>query len=228
MKRILLVDDSPDIRNFITVSLRPWYRLDCAETLAEATKLLGGDAFDLILLDVNLPDGDGFAYCANLKNDARLKDLPVIFLTGRSDPSDKMIGFSVGAEDYVVKPAELIELRARIEARLRRNTEAKDLDRRVGPFRFDQVRNRAFETAQPPEKDLGLTPFEFRLLYFLASHPETYFDRKALLARLTEPGVHIQEETLYTHVSSLRKKLGAHADCIQSSRGVGYCFTLKK
>src|SRR5436305_1030510 len=120
MRRLCVIEDSPDLQNLIRLELQGWFELLAAPSLGEAWKLIESHTFDLILLDVHLPDGNGFEFCAKLKSHSNTKDIPVIFLTGKSDPIDKQMGFSIGADDYVVKPFEPIELRARIEARLKR------------------------------------------------------------------------------------------------------------
>jgi DNA-binding response OmpR family regulator len=165
MQKICFIDDSTDMQSLALGELVDWFEVSFAGSIKEALGVLEASKFDLIILEVCLPDGSGFELCAKLKTLAATKDVPVIFLTSRADPLDKMMGFAVGADDYIVKPFEPIELRARIGARLRSrqvpvfSKEAQCL----GDFKFDLVKRRALAIDGLIERDMRLTPFEFKL-----------------------------------------------------------------
>src|SRR5687768_6524265 len=117
---ILAVEDAPDFQLMIRASLERHYVVTVVSTLEQARARLARQSYNLLLLDVNLPDGDGFAFCADLRAHEATQSLPVIFLTARSELEDKLRGFSLGADDYIVKPFQGLELRARVEAKLAR------------------------------------------------------------------------------------------------------------
>src|SRR5277367_2055361 len=117
MQRILLVEDNTETVFLVKASLGTLFQITVAGTGEEAHAQLSKTRFDLILLDVMLPDSDGFQLCAEFQNHDKTRDVPVVFLTGKSDGTDKVMGFSVGADDYIVKPFNPLELRARIEAK---------------------------------------------------------------------------------------------------------------
>jgi two-component system phosphate regulon response regulator PhoB len=226
MKRILLIEDDPELQKVVSHQLKSWYLIAVAGTLAEARGMVEKESFDLILLDVQLPDGNGFEFCVFTKNNLKSKDTPVIFLTSRDSPIDKMMGFSLGADDYLVKPFEPIEARARIEARLKSRQTIK-LTQNTQTFanlKFDCVKQRVFAADPAGERDLNLTPFEFKLLYYLALRSGQVFSRSELMKNVMDQGVHVNEDSLYTHISSVRKKLGVYRDLLESIPRVGYRF----
>lgn len=224
LPKICVVDDGVELQTLLKEALLQ-YQLSSALTLAEARTVLNSTAFDLILLDVRMPDGSGFEFCSELRSNPQFSTIPIIFLTGELAPVDQATGFSMGADDYVVKPFSIIELRARIDARLRaRNAALVPTELVVGQIRFDRVRNRAYGLGPEGEKDLGLTPFEFRLLHFLASSRGKVFARQDLLKNVMEKGITVNEGTLYTHISALRRKMRGLSTEIECIPRVGYCL----
>src|SRR6185312_17481791 len=120
MHRIMLIEDAPSVQMIVKETFQQSCLVTVAGTLNEAKRQLETQTFDLILLDVQLPDGDGFKFLASLRSQESLLEVPVLLLTGRNDIQDKVMVFSLGAEDYVVKPFDPLELKARVEARLNR------------------------------------------------------------------------------------------------------------
>jgi len=225
MARILVVEDSSEERHLIARALASGERLVFAASVAEGLERLRSEVFDLALLDVTLPDGDGFQLLSLLRNDERLGELPVVFLTARSATPDKVLAFSLGAEDYLEKPWDPQELRARVQARLRRLQAASEQAPvlRRGDLCLDLGSYRLFACSGDVETELELTPHEFRLLYRLASREDQVFDRAHLLEAVWGSTV-VTERTVDTHVYNLRRKLGPYGRCIESVRGVGYRF----
>src|SRR6476659_619831 len=125
MHRIMLIEDSPSVQMIVKETFQQSCLVTVVGSLADARKQLEAQSFDLILLDVQLPDGDGFKFLASLRNQEAFSEVPVLVLTGRNDIQDKVMGFSLGAEDYVVKPFDPLELKARVEARLNRRQRAQ-------------------------------------------------------------------------------------------------------
>lgn len=227
MSRILLVDDATDDQRIIMTSLGKTHDVRVAATLGEARACLKSETFDLLLLDVQLPDGDGFQFCAELQNDAEARQIPVIFLTVRSDTPDKVLGFSLGAEDYVSKPFDPRELRARIEARIKKAGERKlrDLNLQVGDLKISVTQQKVLLVGGARERELDLTPLEFKLLLFFAQNEDHVFGRDQLLAAVWPGNVNVADRTVDMHVSNLRKKLAACNRTIRSVHGVGYRLT---
>jgi two-component system phosphate regulon response regulator PhoB len=224
---VLLVEDSLEFQALVRRSLTGSpCELTCVETLKAAQESMSRDAFDLVLLDVMLPDGDGFQLCSELQNRPDRRETPVIFLTGKSDVRDKVIAFSLGAEDYVVKPFEPLELRARVESKLHRKERAQEMQEclRKGGLVLNVAVQKAVIETRAGGKDLGLTPIEFKILYHLARHEGRTFSRADLLSAIWGESIHVLEHNIYTHIYSLRRKLGAKADRIRSVPRAGYRF----
>jgi DNA-binding response OmpR family regulator len=120
MYKVLLVEDSSESYELVKRALSSSVQLEWAKSLADAYKAIQKKSFSLILLDVMLPDGDGYRLCSIMQNDDRIEKVPVIFLTAKNSVSDKVLGFLVGGDDFITKPFDMNELRTRVEARLRK------------------------------------------------------------------------------------------------------------
>lgn len=227
MARILLVEDSPDARTLVARALGPGCDLATAETVEEGLRLLAEESFDLALVDLALPDGEGFSICSRLQNDPELRSVPVIFLTASEDTDHKVTAFQLGAEDYIEKPFQPAELRARAEARLRKLEEREGQNAlvRVGRLRLDLARFRASLRGAEGDRDLELTTQELRILHFLAARPDRVVTRSRILEAVWR-GVAVSSRTVDTHVSNLRHKLRGSGVRIEGLRGVGYRLRL--
>lgn len=225
--RVLVVEDSREVQAQIRAALGKRYTLVEALSLADALVSLQSQTFDLVLLDVMLPDGDGFQLCSRIRTHEATASLPVMFLTGKAGVADKVMAFSLGADDYVVKPFEPLELKARVEAKLRKSeserTEAPIAHH--GRLRFEVALQRVKEVTQLGERDLDLTPAEFRILYFLARNAGKTFSREQLMDAIWHDRANVSHDNVYTHISSLRKKLGSCAGYLVSIPRTGYRFS---
>lgn len=231
MEKVLLVEDAPDFQLIVKRALMASQcELVIAGSADEARKLFAQAAFDLVLLDVNLPDSDGFTFCEELRQTAQTRDVPVIFLTGRCDLQDKVTAFNVGADDYLVKPFDLIEFKARVEAKLARIRRGKSSEGKLvrGSIVIDLASHRVMLDANPTSRNLHLTPIEFKLLHQLARAPERVYTRDQLLTLVWGQDVHVTDRTVDKHVSTLRQKLGAYSWQVDSVPGVGYRFLLTR
>lgn len=223
MARIVVVDDDPDIRGMLAAYLGGLgHDVTLAESGAELQAMVdAGPCGDLFLLDVRLPGADGFALVRMLR--ARL-DPGIVMLTGSGDPTDRIVGLEVGADDYLNKPVALTELSARIDAVLRRRTPADRSGLRFGPYRFDMA---AFELLDAGGKLVELTPMEVDLVAAFASHPGKVLSREALL-RLAPPREEDSlDRTIDQRVTRLRNKLESdprHPQLLKTVRGAGYIF----
>lgn len=220
MNRILIVEDSLEEQELIRRALRSDYELEFAESSASGLDLASTQPPDLVLLDVGLPDGDGFDLCTRLKSNPRLEDVPVVFLTSRADTTDKVMAFKLGADDFLEKPFASAELRVRVEARLRTAQTRQDA-LSFSDMQLDPIRQDVILRGDDHEWSCELTPHEFRLLHCLAVRRGEPVPR-AQLAESAWAGVAIAERTIDTHVSNLRRKLGSHGALLQAVRGVGY------
>jgi DNA-binding response OmpR family regulator len=219
---LLIVEDDETLSSGLSFTLeREGYRVTRASRIADAEGLLSTAAFDLIVLDVMLPDGSGYDLCRAVRRRSRV---PIIFLTARDDEVDAVRGLELGADDYVAKPFRLKELTARIRSTLRR-TGGRDSPAAViecGPITIDLAASRAHRG----NEEVHLTAAEFRLLALLASHPGQTLTRATIMERLMDSeDPFVDDNTLSVYVRRLREKLEddpARPARIVTVRGVGY------
>lgn len=215
--RIMLIEDNEAIVMGLEYLLsQEGYQVDTARTNAEAERLLGQEEWDLILLDIGLPDGDGFRLCRRIRDKYRF---PVIFLTAREEEGDVVQGLELGAEDYVIKPFRNRELLSRIRAVLRRNGKADSL-LRCG----DMVLNTQTGKLKKNGVEVPLTKLEYRILSGMMSYPGKLFTREEILADIWDvSGNFVNDNTLSVTMKRLREKLGdSEARIIRTVRGMGY------
>lgn len=224
--RILLIDDCEDIGYLVNVSLEA-YKVDQVRSLAEARTLLADGAYDLLLIDVVLPDGDGFRFCRELAQDPRLGSVPKILLTAKQTTSDKVFGFNCGADDYIVKPFDTPELKARVEARLRSHDASQPHNFRLGQFEFDHEFQRCFLLEDGHRRNLGFTATEFRIFLAMARREGLPLSRTELVNLIWKNhGLNIEPRGINSHIRHLRMKLGLYSRVIISVYGKGYALQL--
>jgi len=219
--RILIVEDDASLAEVLEYNLRQEgyeTRLACdgQQGLQEIRLRLP----DLVVLDLMLPLVDGLEICRLLRADAATQELLVLMLTARSEESDQLVGFSIGADDYVTKPFSIKVLLQRINALLRRKDRGSaDRDVIVSQgVMIDRRRHRATAGDRP----LDLTPAEFGLLEALVRQPGRAFTRTELIDVALGDDAMVLERTIDVHIRALRKKLGPHAELVQTVRGIGY------
>jgi DNA-binding response OmpR family regulator len=224
LPRILLIDDSVDFGELIKVSLNP-YEISQAFSAEEAKTVLKRDSFDLIMIDIILPDGDGFRVCSDLANEEKLKNTPKILITAMASVSDKVFGLNCGADDYITKPFQTSELKARVDARLRKLNLSPEHIFTYSCFEFDSEFQRCLAVSNTQKTDLNLTPTEFRIFLALARNEGAPLTREDLVRLVWKAhGSHIEVRGVDTHVAHLRKKLGVFQEAIVSVYGRGYSF----
>lgn len=221
MKTILLVDDAPEIQLAVQVALGSGFLCICCTDTKSALENLQQRRFDLAIIDIVLDEGTGFELLAQIRQKPNLHNLPVIFLTSKANPSDKVLAFSVGADDYIVKPFEPLELRARVDAKLKRMSEPQIIR---GQFRLNLGTQQAFIQNQSQETEAQLTPNEFKLLAYFLINEGQILSREKILTSVWGQSLNVTDRTIDTHVYALRKKLGDSASCISSVFGEGYRF----
>jgi DNA-binding response OmpR family regulator len=219
--RILIVEDDASLAEVLDYNLtQEGYETQVAADGQQGLRELRLRCPDLVILDLMLPMIEGLEVCRLLRADPATSNVLVLMLTARSEESDELVGFSVGADDYVTKPFSVKVLLQRINALLRRKQQGSaDRDVLVSQgIMIDRRRHRA--TAG--DHALDLTPSEFGLLTALVRQPGRAFSRAELIDVALGDDALVLERTIDVHIRALRKKLGAHADLIQTVRGIGY------
>jgi DNA-binding response OmpR family regulator len=228
MSRILLIEDSLETQLLIIRVVGDSAIVTCVANGREGLTQAEASTFDLILLDVNLPDLNGFQLCAQLRGNDRTKQIPIIFITGNESTADKITGFSLGADDYIVKPFNPLELRARLQSKLKKCEEQQGTQKQWlqrGNIRLNVALQRGVVAGAQHEIDLALTPNEFKLLYYFFRHENHVLSRDQLLSELwSERGIHVTDRTIDKNISLLRKKLGPATHQIETVHGLGYRF----
>lgn len=222
MARILIVEDEPDIALGLQQDLKlDGYDVEVAGDGVTAIERAISEPFDLVILDVMLPGKDGFQVCRELRH-ARVQ-VPIILLTARSHEAEKVLGFELGADDYITKPFSPLELRARIKAALRRSGGDTSELVRFGEFEVDFERYEVRRHGKP----VDLTPIEFKLLSAFVRHRRIVLSRQTLLDWVWGRDVFVTDRVVDTHIGNLRKKLELNPDgppLVVSVRGFGYRF----
>ncbi|KQN97168.1 response regulator transcription factor [Paenibacillus sp. Leaf72] len=227
MNRLLLVEDDENLVFGIQYTLSSeGYTVVLAGSLEEARNKLQADPIDLILLDVNLPDGSGYQLCSEIR---AASQVPIIFLTALDEEANVVVGLDLGADDYVTKPVRTKELISRIKAVLRRKNQSKQ---EVSIWKSDNIQLRILEgTVLKNNTEITLTALEYRLLLMLISHPKQICSRSSILNHLWDlSGEFIDDNTLSVHIRRLREKvedIPAAPQYIVTIRGIGYKWNVE-
>lgn len=235
MSHVLLIEDHLDLQELIRQTLESCgHEVTVMTSGKDCLKVLNEKLVSLILLDISLPDGDGFGLCAELQKNPMTKNIPVIFITGKGDVGSKVTAFSMGADDYLVKPFHLLELKARVEAKIKKLREGQDVGSTVwiGPVCFDLRAQALIRASNAGERDLSrlrekqtkLTPLEFKVLECLVKNESKVLSRTQILEMVWGENDHVVQRTIDTHIFSIRKKLGDQGKRIESVSGLGYRF----
>ena len=222
-QRILVVDDEPDILELTRLAMaQEGFEVETAATADEAWTCLQRGRPDLVVLDLMLPDRPGTEICRMMRGDSELADVPVIMLTARTDEVDRVVGFELGADDYVTKPFSPRELSLRVRAILRRGRSSEPTSETLSQHELvlDLERHRCAFRGET----ITLTAKEFQLLASLMRRPGRVMTRERLLEEVWGEGIAVTHRTVDTHMKRLREKLGAGGDLIDTVRGVGYRF----
>lgn len=223
-KKLLIIEDDRSLANVVEYNFaNSGYEVFCARDGQDGINQARNRMPDVILLDLMIPVIDGIEVCRQLRAESTTRETPIIMVTAKSEEVDQLIGFSVGADDYVIKPFSVRVLMEKVKTLLRRHARSQGTGLDIvtsGPVEVDRGRHRVLVD----QKQLELTPSEFRLLDTLIRHPGRAFERSELINAALGADTLALERTIDVHIRSLRKKLGVHADVIQTVRGVGYRF----
>jgi two-component system OmpR family response regulator/two-component system alkaline phosphatase synthesis response regulator PhoP len=225
--RVLVVEDDVHIRDLVVLHLQlEGLSTVAAGTGAEGLRLAKADPFDLLILDVMLPELDGVTVCRAVRRESMNGDVPILMLTARREEADKVLGLESGADDYLTKPFGIREFIARVRALLRRRPSRAPAGRAAavaGPLTVDPARRHA----RLGDREIELTAHEFDLLYLLASNRGIVFSREALMQKVWGDDTHITERSVDTLVKRVRRKIEedpAEPVFVLTVWGTGYKF----
>ncbi len=219
-----MIDDELDLREVLRYNLgAAGHDVSLAATGTEGLAMARAEMPDVVLLDLMLPDLPGLEVCKALKRDATTTHIPIVMVTAKGEEIDRVVGFELGADDYVTKPFSIRELLLRVQAIVRRHSSERAASPvlRFGALKIDRDAHRAWVNEEP----VDLTALEFKLLLLLCDRRDRVQPRAVLLRDVWQIDGDVATRTVDTHVKRLREKLGETARCIETVRGVGYRFT---
>jgi two-component system phosphate regulon response regulator PhoB len=227
--KVLVIEDEPDIRKTLEYNLsREGYTVEGCGSIEEANTFLENPSYSIILLDLMLPDGSGLDLCKQIKSNPETNETPILILTAKDDEVDKVVGFELGADDYVTKPFSVRELILRVKAILKRNTKTSnpsnqthEINRNFGSLKMNVESHEVFIN----DEEIILTALEFKLLRQLVERRGRVQTRDQLLTDVWGYSSDITTRTVDTHIKRLREKLGSMGKYVQTIRGVGYKFS---
>jgi two-component system phosphate regulon response regulator PhoB len=221
--RVLLVEDDPSILEGLKYNFeREGFEVQVAMNGREALQKARQTVPDIIILDLMIPPPDGWQVCRELRSDPKTRDIRILMLTAREDETDEVVGFSLGADDYVTKPFKPRPLMERVKALLRRPG-GEQAEREMLSIAGIEV-DRTNHLVTLDGREIILTPTEFKLLWTLGKQPGRTFNRHELLDCARGEDANSMERTIDVHIRALRKKLEDRAELIETIRGVGYRF----
>ena len=222
LANILLVEDEKSIITLIKYNLeKEGFKVFCSETGEDALKIIKEKIPDLVILDWMLPDTSGIDVCRQIKIDKKLKNIPVLILTAKGEPDDKIKGLEVGADDYVTKPFNNKELLLRVKSLIKRSKPSLLED--LGIFKdlkIDRITKKVFRE----NKEIKLGPIEYKLLDFLIKSPQRVYSREQLLSNVWGESINVESRTVDVHIRRLRKAINIDKkdDLIRTVRSSGY------
>lgn len=220
--KVLCVDDDLTIQALVQASLRN-SEVDFATTIQEATEKMERSHFAAVLVDIELPDGDGLRFLSSILATEKYAKTPILVLSGHTQIPNKLMAFSMGAEDFITKPFDPLELQARVDAKIKRYLANKEQlrQRRVGNLLIDFDRQKAFGLNQGREEDLLLTSIELKILSLLTKRLEQVYSREQILSDVWGQ-TFISDRTIDSHVGHLRKKIEPTLVKIETLKNFGY------
>jgi DNA-binding response OmpR family regulator len=224
-KSIFIIDDEQDIREILKINLESeGYDIKSFSSADDALKSFKSEKPDLIILDVMMEGKDGFEFCREIRANDRLKSIPVIFLSAKSEEFDKVLGLELGGDDYLTKPFSIKELRSRIKAVLRRTGDVPEIEKHT-ILRYKGVElNPEQYSLKVDSEEIKLTKTELNILCLFMENPGKIFSRDSIINSVRGHDVFVVDRTIDVHIMNLRKKLGDYKNIITTFSGVGYGF----
>lgn len=224
-KTIFVIDDEKDIREILKINLvSEGYTVTAFSSAAEAAKGFESEKPDLIILDIMMEGKDGFEFCREIRSNDKLKSIPVIFLSAKSEEFDKVLGLELGGDDYMTKPFSIKELRSRIKAILRRAGDSSE-DKKTAILKYKGVElNPEQYSLKVDNEEIKLTKTELNILSLFMENPGKIFTRDNIINSVRGHDVFVVDRTIDVHIMNLRKKLGNYKNIITTFSGVGYGF----
>jgi two-component system phosphate regulon response regulator PhoB len=222
LANVVLVEDEKSIATLVKYNLeKEGFKVYCSETGEDALKIIKEKIPDLVILDWMLPDTSGIDICRQIKVDKKLKNIPVLILTAKGEPDDKIKGLEVGADDYVTKPFNNKELLLRIKSLIKRSKPL--LLEEIATFKdlkIDRITKKVFRD----NKEIKLGPIEYKLLDFFIKSPQRVYSREQLLNNVWGENINVESRTVDVHIRRLRKaiNLDNKIDLIRTVRSSGY------
>ncbi len=222
MDKILVIEDNKDYQFLIQSTLASEFKVICADNGKQGIELAREHVPSLILLDISLGDVDGFEICHLFRSQKETIHTPIVFLSSRNDAHSKVMGFDLGADDYIEKPFNAEELKARVRARIRQSQARKENVSmyEVPGLRIDFLGHRVFIE----EREIPFSALEFKLLSFFVRNPDRVLSRERILNNVWGVDTFVTDRVVDSHIRSIRKKLAAYKDHIESIYGEGYRF----
>ncbi len=225
-KKIFVIDDEQDIQEIVKINLKDdGYKVFCFSSAEEALKELQNTVPGLIVLDIMMEGIDGYEFCKQLKSAPEYKDIPIIFLSAKSDEFDKVLGLELGGDDYITKPFSVKELKSRVKAVLRRSLQKQNTEENSNKINYKGIElNPDYYTLKIDGMDVSLTKTEFGILHLFMKNPGKIFTRDNIIDSIKGHDVYVIDRTIDVHIMNLRKKLGKYKNVIATFSGVGYGF----
>lgn len=227
MQKLLVIDDAEEVALLVESAFNPdAFSVDAAYTVKDALQKIKETQYSLIIIDIGLPDGNGLDLFLKLRSFPEYAKVPMVFLTSNEEVASIVSAFSLGADDYIVKPFHLLELRARIERRLGSAPVQKAAvdHSQVSAGELVIHLNSQRVKIKGKNETIDLTAREFKILLLLVDSPDQVFSRKNILEQVWGEKVNVTERTVDAHICYLRKKLGRFSSYVQSVPGSGYRF----
>ena len=222
MEKILVIEDNKDYQFLVQAALGAEFKVVCADNGKQGVELAREHKPDLILLDISLGEVDGFEVCHLMRSQKETAQTPIIFLSSRNDSHSKVMGFDLGADDYIEKPFEAEELKARIKVRILQNASRREnmSTFEIQGLRIDFLGHRVFIE----DKEIPFSALEFKLLSFFVRNPDRVLSRERILNNVWGVDTFVTDRVVDSHIRSIRKKMGPYKDHIESIYGEGYRF----
>jgi two-component system, OmpR family, alkaline phosphatase synthesis response regulator PhoP len=225
-QKIFVIDDEKDIQDIIQINLSAeGYDMSCFSSAEEALKGLESSVPELFILDVMMPGIDGYEFCRRVRASEAWKNIPVIFLSAKSDEIDRVLGLELGGDDYMTKPFSVKELKSRVRAMFRRMSRLEAGGPPSCSLVYEGIElNPDHYSLTVDGSGVDLTKTEFEILRLLLANPGKIFTRDNIIDSIKGQDVYVIDRTIDVHVMNLRKKLGQYKNVIKTFSGVGYGF----